>query len=179
LAEFEPLEMAAKSLEAMAVRMRESVRPAETLTENKANNIVYTISELLDEFAIALRRMRCIAETAGAEGGRVKTICTTWRILPTDNGLMLVRVKPETVVTLRDGRFFFHRDVVRMEVEGTRVKLCKWNYCKEFNTANREEIIEELPQILYLLRHAANALRKSAEAVLVCAREKAPSCVRL
>jgi hypothetical protein len=179
VAEFEPLEVAAKTLEAMATRMRENVRPAETLLENKANNVVYTISELLDELSLALKRLRCIGETAGAEGGKVKTICTSWRIVPSDSGVLLVRTKPETVVTLSDGRLFFHRDHVRMEAEGTRVKLCKWGYCKEFSTTNREEIIAELPQILYLLRHVANAIRKSAEAVLVCAREKAPSCVRL
>jgi len=179
LAEFEPLELAAKNLEAIANRMRESVRPAETLIENKANNVVYTISELLDELAIALRRLRCIGETAGTEGGKVKTICTSWRLIPSNGGLMLIRVRPETVVALRGGKVFFHRDIVRMEVEGTRVKLCKWSYCKEFNASNRDEVIKELPQILYLLRHVANALRKSGEAVLVCAKERAPSCVRL
>lgn len=179
MAEFEPLETAARSLEAMANRMRESVRPAETLVENKANNVVYTISEMLDEIALALKRLRCIGEAAGAEGGKVKALCTSWRIVPGGDGLILVRVKPETVMSLREGRFSFHRGVARMEVEGTRVKLCKWSYCKEFNTANRDEIVAELPQILYLLRHVANAARKSSEAVLVCAKEKAPSCVRL
>jgi hypothetical protein len=180
MAELEPLEAAARTLEAYANRMREAVQPAETLIENKANNTIYTISELLDELAIALRRLRCIGETAGAEGGAVKTICTSWRIIPSsDGGLTLIRVKPETVVSLRDGRVFFHRGIVRMEVEGTRVKMCKWGYCKEFNTTNRDEMIPELPQILYILRHVANAIRKSAEAVLVCARNKAPSCVRL
>lgn len=180
MAGLEALEEAAKTVEAMANRMRGTVRPAESLAENKANNLIYTVSELLDELAIALRRLRCIGEAAGAEGGKVKTICTTWRIVEGDgSGLMLIRIKPETVVRLGDGRLFFHRGVVRMEAEGTRVKLCKWSYCKEFNTADREGIIRELPQLLYLLRHVANAIRKSAEAVLVCARQSAAECVRL
>ena len=180
VAELEPLEAAASALAAYANRMREGVQPAETLIENKANNTIYTISELLDELSLALRRLRCIGETAGAEGGKVKTVCTTWRVIPAGDGeLVLVRTKPETVLTLRGGRIMFHRGVTRMEIEGTRVKLCKWSYCKEFDTTRRDEVVAELPQILYILRHVANAIRKSTEAVLVCAREKAPSCVRL
>ncbi len=175
----EGLEAAARGVEALATRMREVVRPAESLAENKANNIIYTISELLDEIALAIRRLKCIAEVAGAEEGKVSTICTTWRLFESDGSTVFVRIKPETVIRVEPGRLFFHRGTVRMAVEGTRVRMCKWSYCKEFDTARRETIIEELPQILYILRHISNAVRKSAEAALVCARRTAAACVRI
>ena len=174
----EGLESAASTLSSMAERIRGAVRPAETFAENRANNTIYVVSELIDELANTMKRLKCIGEAVGASG-KVPVVCTTWRILEVDGGVAAVRVKPETVVKVADGRLFFHRDNVRMEVEGLRVKLCKWNYCKEFSAANREELMRELPQVIYLLRFVGNAVRKTAEAALVCARREASECVRI
>jgi len=178
VAALERLDEVARSLEAIANRIRESVGPAESLLESRANTAIYAVSETLDEISAALRRLRCIAEAKGAEG-KVLTICTTWRVLEHNGGLIAIRVKPETVISFRDGKLVFHRDNVRMEVEGRRVKLCKWSYCKEVDPTNRKQVMEELPQIFYLLRGVANAVHKIFEATNLCARREAPDCTRI
>lgn len=167
-------------LETIAERMRSSVRPAESMAEVKANNIVYTLAEVVEELARGLKRLRCTAEASEVKGDRVASLCTSWRLYRGgEGGIVVLRVKPESVIRFDGGRLFFHRDHVRMEVEGTRVRLCRWSYCKEFDAADRRSIIEEMPQILYLLRFVANAVRKTVEAATVCARREAPECARL
>jgi hypothetical protein len=88
-------------------------------------------------------------------------------------------VKPETVISFREGRLVFHRGDARMEVEGRRVKLCKLNYCKEVDPTNRKQVMEELPQIFYLLRGVSNNVRKTLDSTNVCARREAPACTRI
>ena len=170
---------AAAGLEAVAERIRASVRPAESMAEVRANNTVYNIAEVVDELARAMKRLKCVMDAVGGSKGSVAAACTSWRVYAPNGGVAAVRVKPETVIRFADGRLVFHHDHVRMEVEGTRVKLCKWSYCKEFDAADRKAVIEELPQIIYLLRFVSNAARKSLDAITLCARKEAPECARL
>ncbi|HIQ23920.1 MAG TPA: hypothetical protein EYH50_02600 [Pyrodictium delaneyi] len=178
MAVLERLEEVARSLEAIANRIRESVGPAESLAESRANTAIYSISEAIEEISMSLRKLKCIAEAKGAEGS-VLAICTTWRVFEQDGGLVAVRVKPETVISFREGKLVFHRGNVRMEVEGRRVKLCKLHYCKEVDPTNRKQVIEELPQIFYLLRGVTNNVRKTLDSTNVCARREAPACTRI
>ncbi len=172
------LEAAAAGVAAIANRIRSAIRPAESLAENRANNTLYVVADLLDTLATTLQRLKCVGESVGA-GGSVASVCTTWRIVGRDGGVVVIRLRPETVIRFEGGRLFFHRDHVRMEADAARVKICKWGYCKEFSTTNREEVIRELPQIIYILRFVGNAVRKTAEAAQVCARREAPECARL
>ncbi|WP_168371259.1 hypothetical protein [Pyrodictium occultum] len=174
----ERLEEAARSLEALASQIRRGIGPAESLIENRANTAISAIADTVDHIAEALRRLRCIAEARGAKD-RVVPLCVTWRALEEDGGLVLVRVKPETVISLRGGRLVFHRGNTRLEAEGRRVRLCKLSYCKEFDPADRRQIVEELPQIFYLLRGISNNVRKTLESIIVCARREAPNCTRI
>ena len=175
----ERLEEAAATLDSIASNIRRGVRPAETMTENRANTAIYTISEAFEELALALRRLKCIADAKGVKDSAVVGLCTTWRLYESDGGIVLLRIKPETVITIRDGRVMFHRDIYKLEAEGTTVKLCKWNYCKTINPLDREKIIEELSQIFYLLRGISKMVRKTADSIQLCARREAPECARL
>ncbi|ABM80709.1 hypothetical protein [Hyperthermus butylicus] len=175
----ERLEEAAATLDSIASSIRRGIRPAETIAENRANTAIYTISEAFEELALALRRLKCIADAKGIKDSSVVGLCTTWRLYESDGGLVLLRIKPETVIAIRDGHVTFHRDVYKLEAEGATVKLCKWNYCKTINPLDREKIMKELPQIFYLLRSISNMVRKTAESIQLCARREAAECARL
>ena len=58
------------------------------------------------------------------------------------------------------------------------MKLCKWRYCKEVDPARREEVMEILPQLNYLLREVGWHVTKSHEAIVLCAKREEPSCLR-
>jgi len=174
----ERLAEAASLLDSMASRVRRVIKPAESLVESRANSAIYTVAEILAELSQTLRRMECIAKSKEAKG-RVVSLCTTWRIFERDGGITALRIKPETVITIADGRLFFHRDIYRLEAQGSIVKVCKWNYCKEIDPGDRERIVEELSQIFYLLRGVANMVRKTADSILLCARKEAPECARI
>jgi hypothetical protein len=174
----ERLAEAASLLESMASRVRRTIKPAESLAESRANSAIYTIAEMLAELSQTLQRMECIAKARESKG-KVLSLCTTWRIFERDGGVSAVRIKPETVITVSDGRLFFHRDIYRLEAQGSIVKVCKWNYCKEIDPSDREKIIDELSQIFYLLRGVANMVRKTADSIVLCARKEAPECARI
>jgi len=174
----ERLEELASILGATAQRIRSAIKPAESLLESRANTVLSSLSDSLEALSTALRRLKCIADEKKPEG-KLKQICTTWRIFEQNHGFFVIRIKPETVISLRDGRILFHRGDSRIEVSGTDVKLCRWSYCKEFSALDHKAIIADLPQILYLLRHVANAIRKTYEAITLCARREAPTCARI
>ncbi len=174
----ERLEELASVLGTVAQRIRGAIKPAESLLESRANTVLSSLSDSLESLSTALRRLKCIADEKKPEG-RIKALCTTWRVYEHNSGFFVVRVKPETVISLRDGKVFFHRGHVRVEISGTDIKLCRWNYCKEFSALDRKAIIENLPQLIYLLRHVSNAIRKTYEAITLCARREAPTCARI
>jgi len=174
----ERLEELASVLSTTAQRIRAAIKPAESLLESRANTVLSSLSDSLDELSTALRRLKCIADEKKPEG-KIKQLCTTWRLFEHGDGLLLVRIKPETVIAFREGRILFHRDHVAMEASGTEVKLCRWSYCKEFSALDRKAIMESLPQLIYLLRHVANAIRKTYESITLCARKEAPTCARI
>ncbi|BEP17094.1 hypothetical protein PYJP_04460 [Pyrofollis japonicus] len=174
----ERLEELSGMLASIAHRVRASIRPAESLLESRANTVLSSLSDSLEALSIAIKRLKCIADEKKPEGV-IKQVCVTWRIFEQDGGFYVVRLKPETTISLRDGTIRFHRDHVLLEISGTTARLCRWNYCKEFNMLDRRTLIEHLPQLIYLLRHVSNAIRKTHEAVTICAKKEAPTCARI
>lgn len=175
----ERLEEAAKTLEELVEKMRSSIRPAESLAEVKANNVVYNIAELIEEIARSMKKLHCISQAVKASDERVVPVCTSWRLYTDGDAIILLRIKPETVIRFDGNSLFFQRDHLRFKVTGTTVKLCRYNYCKEFNAVNRSEVVSNLQRILYILRFVGNAVRKSSESITLCARKEAPECARI
>lgn len=174
----ERLDELAAALSASARRVRSSIRPAESLVESRVNTVLSSLSDSLEDLATAVRRLKCVAENVKASGA-VASLCTSWRVFEQDGELVVLRVKPETVVALREGAVVVQRGEWRAEVSGALVKLCRWNYCKEFSAADREAVARELPQITYLLRGLLNTAAKVLSSVTLCARKEAPSCARI
>ncbi len=174
---FEAVTGVVATLNAAVKRIRDAIGEARTLAEQRANTAMYNVSELLELIADMLSKAKCIVEARGGEPP-VASLCTTWRLMEIDGTPMLIRVKPATAIAVREGSIVFQRDHVYLELRGNKVKLCKWKYCKELDPAKREEVLEILPQLNYLLREVGWHVTKSHEAIILCAKREEPSCLR-
>lgn len=165
------------TLNAAVKRIRDAVGEARSLAEQRANTAMYTVSELLERLADTLAKAKCVVEAKGGQPP-VASLCVTWRLMEVDGTPMLIRVKPATAIAVRDGSIVFQRDHVLLELRGNTVRLCKWKYCKEVDPARREQVLEILPQLNYLLREVGWHVNKTHEAMILCARREEPSCLR-
>ncbi len=165
------------TLNAAVRRIREAVGEARSLAEHRANTAIYSISDLLEMVADTLSKAKCVVE---AKGGKppIASFCSTWRLIEIDGTSMLIRVKPATAIAVRDGGIVFQRDHVLLELRGNVVKLCKWKYCKEVDPTRRDQVLEMLAQINYLIREVGWHVSKTHEAMVLCARREEPSCLR-
>ncbi len=174
---FESVDGVVATLGAAVRRIREAMGEAGTLTEQRANTAMYNVSELLELVADMLSKAKCVAEAKGGSPPVVQ-LCATWRLLEVEGVPMLIRTKPATAIAVREGAVVFQRDHVVLELRGNKVRLCKWKYCKELDPASREQVMEILPQLNYLLREVGWHVTKSHEAMVLCAKREEPSCLR-
>ncbi len=177
------LDEAVSFARSQAETIRNAMGKAESLAESRAVNIMFNLSHVLDEVAEMLERARCLAadNMIKTREGLLSRFCATWQLLATNDRLLLTRTKPATVIAYEKGRLRLARhDLhVSMEYEPGRVKICRYKLCEEVNPTNREQIMEKLPELTYLLRFLLNASRKSRDALIVCARLNKPSCLAL
>ncbi len=177
------LDEAVSFARSIASKIRESMGPAESLAESRALTQMHNTAEVLEEMAEMLERARCLAADNIAEtgGGRLARFCATWQLVEQGDRLMLTRTKPSTSLVYDGSRLVFtrHDYKIRAEIEPGRVKICRWKLCAEYNPTDKKQVVDQLPEITYLMRHLMNAVRKSREALIVCAKLNKPACLAI
>ncbi len=168
----------------LASKIRESMGPAESLAQSKALTQMTNTAMVLDELAEILERARCLAADSLRKVGNatLSRFCSTWQLVEDGERLILSRTKPATSLEYENGKLRFYRqeEEIRMEAEPGRVKICRYNtMCIEYNPTSMDDIIRNLPEITYLMRHLMNAVRKSRDALVVCARLSKPACLSI
>lgn len=167
------------SLERLTRNMVAHVKPSETPLAQIAGNIVHAVAELVDDIARSIKRLQCIMQATKTPESRIVPVCTSWRLYVSDNSLVLVRLKPETVIRFSDSNLFFQSSHVSLEVTGTTIKLCRHGYCRDFNTLSHSLQDLNLQQVQYILRFVSNLVKKATSSITLCARKVAPDCARI
>ena len=168
----------------LASKIRDSMGPAESLAHAKALTQMSNTAMVLDELAEMLERARCLAADSIRKVGNstLARFCSTWQLIEDGDRLILSRTKPATSLEYENGKLRFYRqeEEIRMEAEPGKIKICRYNtMCIEYNPTNIDDIIKNLPEITYLMRHLMNAVRKSREALIVCAKFNKPACLSI
>ncbi len=167
----------------IASKIRESMGPAESLAESKALTQMNNTASVLEDIAEMLERARCLAadNITKTSGGTISRFCATWQLVEDGDRLLLTRTKPATSIAYEQGKITFYRHdlKIRMEAQPGRIKICRWNMCAEYNPTDKKEVVDQLPEITYLMRFLMNAVRKSKEALIVCARLNKPTCLAI
>ena len=168
----------------LASKIRDSMGPAEGLAQSRALTQMANTAMVLDDLAEMLERARCLAADTITKTGAAtfSRFCATWQLIEDADRLILSRTKPATSIEYENGklRFYRHEEEIRMEVEPGRVKICRYNtMCIDYNPTDINDVVEKLPEITYLMRHLMNAVRKSKDALVVCARLNKPACLAI
>ena len=159
----------------IARRIRGSIGEARSLAESRANTLMSSLSSIVERIGFIAGRIACIAEARGASGPYA-SVCSSWRIVSSDGRVMVLRVKPATVIVLSGGVLRFARSGALLEASGTKLRLCKRGFCEEVDAADRREVLERLSELSYLVREVGLYVEKSLNSVMLCARREAPSC---
>ncbi len=173
----EQLSALASELSKYAKGILERLGTPSSLAEHKYNSFMAGLAAVIDSLAEIVRKSDCVIESKGLEG-RVVKYCGGWMVLLGDGVTAVARLRPALSIRSDGSRIVFRRDKVALIIEGRRITLCKYHYCKEVVLGEKESVIEELPQLNYLLRNVAWHASKSLEGLNACLREEAPACLR-
>ncbi|NPA05443.1 MAG: hypothetical protein GXO09_05055 [Crenarchaeota archaeon] len=173
----EQLSALASELSKYAKTILEGLGTPSSLAEHKYNSFMAGLAAVIDSLAEIVRKSNCVIESKGLKGKFVR-YCGGWIALLGDGITAVTRVRPALSIRYDGSRIVFRRDKVTLIIEGRRITLCKYHYCKEVVLGNKEAVIEELPQLNYLLRNVAWHATKSLEGLNACLRSEAPACLR-
>jgi len=173
---FERIDEAVALLEKTIASVRGNMSSSTSLIDQKINSVMAGIVELLDKIGEILRKSKCAVMQKGGTG--VEPFCGHWRLFEHDNSVTIYRLKPAATIVYENGCLRFVRDNVRLELVNDRLKLCKWDYCKEVKPSSRDEIRQIIPQLTYLIREVGWYVSKSLEGLNACLRQAAPQCLR-
>jgi len=173
---FERIDEAVAVLERTIASVRDNMSSSTSLVDQKINSVMADIVELLEKISEILRKSKCVVIQKGGAG--IEPFCGHWRLIERDSSVILYRLKPASAITYENGSIRFVRDDVKLELANGRLKLCKWNYCKEINPSSRNEIKPIIPQLTYLVREVGWHVSKSLEGLNACIRQTVPQCLR-
>ena len=139
---------------------------------------LHQIAAMVNHLAEIARKLECASRRKESRG-RVANPVSSWMVIEDDGRTMIVRVKPATVITVKDSAIVFVRDHVRLEASTSMVKLCKWRYCKQVDLSKPQSALDYLQQLTYLVREVSWYVSKSIEGLNAALKKEAPECLRI